>query len=632
MLNVPTPATGLSLSVNLLCSTAVTIAALLFIGSNTGCSNEAAPGKQDEAPRKLAESTLPVAQQFRQFLEDNYAQDMEQQPRTASRRGVDTDNRRWNSYSEAYLDRRRQQWEDRLSTLQTFDPAQLNESDALSWKLYKLDLEARIARDEFRHHNYILSHYSGVHTRVPTFLANYHSVDSAADAEDYIARLKDVPRLFGEVIEQLKIRSEAGIFLPRWSYTLALESIDKVLQGEPFSDGPPSTIWQDFTEKLDALVLDTSDHARLEGEAKAALLNEVGPAYERLTAALIQQAQFAPAGAGALRHPNGRAFYQERLHYYTTTDLNADEIHALGRQEVARIHDEMRDLLEEIEFEGSLKDFMDFIRNDPQFYLDNTDADRARYMAKATAYIDAMREALPTAFGTLPTSPLVIRPVESYRENSAASAFYQSPRRDGSRPGIYYINLLDIRTQPLYRIESLAYHEALPGHHMQRSLMVELADLPDFQRHVSFTAFTEGWALYAEQLGKEMGFFTDPYSDFGRLSMELWRAVRLVVDTGLHHKGWTMEQAVDYHVDNTPYARVTARKAMERYAARPGQATAYMIGKLKILEIRAAARAALGERFDIRDFHDQVLKDGTLPLAVLEAKMQRWVDEIKART
>jgi uncharacterized protein (DUF885 family) len=586
------------------------------------------------APAQAERATVDkaaLAAEFHRFLADNYAQDMAQQPRTASRRGVDTDNRRWNQYSETYFEQRRRQWEQRLAALDNFDPAYLSPADALSWKLYRLELERSIAADAFRHHNYVISHYSGAHVRVPTFLANYHTVGSVADAEDYIARLKDVPRLFGEVIEQIDIRTRKGIFLPDWSYALALESIEKALRGEPFSDGPASALWQDFSGKLEALSLATPDRARLEGEARSALLEQVQPAYMRLSAALREQAALASAAAGAWKHPDGKAFYAERLAYYTTTDLSADEIHELGLEEVARVQQEMRAIMTQVDFDGSLQEFMEFVRTDSRFYLDNTEAGRARYLEEARAYIDAMRAALPTAFGILPRAPLVVKRVEPYRENSSASAFYQTPPEDGSQPGIYYVNLLDVRSQPLYRMESLAYHEGVPGHHMQRSITVELEDLPAFQRYASFTAYTEGWALYAEQLGKEMGFYTDPYSDFGRLSMELWRAVRLVVDTGLHHKGWTMEQAVDYHVQNTPYARITARKAMERYAVRPGQATAYMIGKLKILELREAAKARLGERFDIRAFHDEVLKDGPVSLAILEDKIQRWVAALENR-
>jgi uncharacterized protein (DUF885 family) len=265
------------------------------------------------------------------------------------------------------------------------------------------------------------------------------------------------------------------------------------------------------------------------------------------------------------------------------------------------------------------------MREDEQFYYPNTDAGRQAYLADARAAIDAMRERLPEYFGLLPEAELVVKRVEAFRERSAGKAFYQAPPKDGSRPGIYYANLYNMADMPRYQLEALAFHEGLPGHHMQRAITVALDDIPEFQKYASFTAFTEGWGLYTEELAKEMGFYEDPYSDFGRLAMELWRACRLVVDTGIHSKRWTREEAIEYLIENTPNSLGDATKAIERYIAMPGQATAYLIGKLRIMELREEARAALGEGFDIRDFHDEVLKDGPVPLSLLEQKVDGMV-------
>ena len=302
-------------------------------------------------------------------------------------------------------------------------------------------------------------------------------------------------------------------------------------------------------------------------------------------------------------------------------------MHQIGVQNVERIHAQMREIMAQVNFEGTLSEFFTFMRTDSQFYYPDSDQGRADYMADAKAYIDKMEAKIPEYFGLTPKAPMVVKRVETFREQSAGKAFYQSPAVDGSRPGIYYANLFDMMAMPTYQMEALAYHEGIPGHHMQRAITQELEGIPDFQKYASFTAYTEGWGLYTEELGKDMGFYADPYSDFGRLAMELWRACRLVVDTGLHAKQWSREKAIDYLVENTPNAKYDAVKAIERYIAMPGQATAYMIGKLKIMELRDKARNALGEDFDIRSFHDEVLKDGPVPLSLLEAKIDTWIQQ-----
>jgi uncharacterized protein (DUF885 family) len=395
--------------------------------------------------------------------------------------------------------------------------------------------------------------------------------------------------------------------------------------GAPFDAGDDSPVWADFQAKVAALELSREERQLLLDQARAALLEDFQPAYLRLVNALEQQAALAPAEDGVWKHPDGDAFYRERLAYYTTTELTPDQVHDIGLREVARIHEEMRGIMRRVGYEGSLRDFMKFMRDDARFYYSNDDAGRERYLREATVYIDAMRERLPDYFGLLPKAGIVVKRVEPFRERTAGKAFYQTPPQDGSRPGIYYANLYDMKSMPTYQMEALAYHEGIPGHHMQRAISVELQGIPEFQKYATFTAYTEGWGLYTEQLAREMGFYEDPYADFGRLAMELWRAARLVVDTGLHYKRWTREEAIRYLMENTPNAEYDCTKAIERYAAMPGQATAYMIGKLKILELREAAREALGERFDIRGFHDEILKDGPVPLSILEKKIDRWV-------
>lgn len=605
----------------------------------SACSKEAEQPQQQQpvsestpvAALEPAVDSAEVAEAFRAFLAENYAVDMARSPLTASYRGIKINNDKWDSAAEASQQESRKILEQRLKDLARFDRAALSESEQLSYDLYKLDLERQIASDEFRHHKFVIHQFRGPHTMVASSLINIHRVGSVKDAQDYIARLNNVSTLFAEVIEQLEIRESKNLLLADWQYPQMLQSSKNIISGAPFDDsGEDSTIWDDFQSKVAALDVSDSEREQLLSDARKALVNVVKPAYEQLIAALEQQAEKASGDDGVWKFEDGEAFYAERLNWFTTTDLSADEIHDIGLQEVARIHEEMKSIKQQVGFEGSLSDFFVFMREDPRFYYPTTDEGREQYLAEATALIEIMRERLPEQFGVLPKAELIVKRVEPFREQSAGKAFYQGPPPDGSRPGIYYANLYNMADMPKYQMEALAYHEGVPGHHMQRAISVELDGIPEFQKYASFTAYTEGWGLYTEQLPKEMGFYEDPYSDFGRLAMELWRACRLVVDTGIHSKRWTREEAIDYLVENTPNSFGDSTKAIERYIAMPGQATAYLIGKLKIVELREKAREAMGERFDIRQFHDEVLKDGPVPLSVLEQKIDAMIKAASA--
>jgi len=346
-----------------------------------------------------------------------------------------------------------------------------------------------------------------------------------------------------------------------------------------------------------------------------------------LEKALRAQSETAGTDDGVWRLPDGEAYYKYRLKSITTTDMTATQIHDLGLSEVARIHDEMRGIMKSVGFEGNLQDFFAYMRDDPdgKFHYPDTEEGRAAYLSEATALIETMKGDLDDVFIKKPKADLIVKAVEPFREKTAGKAFYSRPAPDGSRPGIYYANLYSMKDMPIYQMEALAYHEGIPGHHMQLAISQELTGIPKFRKFGGYTAYTEGWGLYSEFLPKEMGYYTDPYSDFGRLAMELWRAARLVVDTGLHDKKWTREEAIKYLVDNTPNAENDCRKAIERYIVMPGQATAYKIGMIKILELREDAKAKLGDKFDIREFHDVVLAVGPVPLGVLETRVNNWV-------
>ncbi|MBT1449911.1 DUF885 family protein [Glaciecola sp. XM2] len=600
----------------------------LFVGlALFACSP--APKKGDGASESEASGTSLVqteAQRLAQFFADSYQRDLELSPMRQSRLGLKWDYDKWDDASPEALQANRELLEQRLAQSNTFDIAQLNEQEQSSLRLYQEDITRKLANDEFRFHSYILNQFRGPHTSVPSFLINIHKVSSVEDAQAYIARLNGVKPYFDQIIEQLKLREEAGIFPPRWAYDQMIQASANVINGNPFSEGrEDSTIYADFVSKLDALGLSNSEKGGLLADARQALTQSVLPAYRALMTELARQQELSPPGDGVWRLPNGDKWYENRLSWYTTTDLTAQQVHDLGLEHVQRIHGLMRDIMTQVNFEGDLQAFFKFMREDPQFYYENTEEGRQRYLTEAKAYIDVMEEKLPEYFGLVPKADMIVKRVEPFREQSAGKAFYQSPARDGSRPGTYFANLFDMNSMPIYQMEALAYHEGIPGHHMQRAIAQELEGIPEFQKYVSFTVYTEGWGLYTETLAKDMGFYADPYSDFGRLAMELWRACRLVVDTGLHSMQWSRQEAIDYLIANTPNPQNDAVKAIERYIALPGQATAYTIGKLKILELRAQAKEALGDNFSYAGFHDEVLKHGPLPLNMLEEKIDAWV-------
>ena len=559
------------------------------------------------------------------FFQQTFEEDLARWPMLQSTLGIKTDYGKWDNLSDAYAQEEHRLTLARLETLRSFDRDALDDSARLSYRIFEILAERDIAMFQFRFHRYQIDQMRGWQSRIPSFLINIHRVTSRADAEAYVERLDGVRPLMDQLIEQIRVREDKGVMPPKFVFPLVLGASRNVLTGAPFDDsGRDSTLYADFKAKVAALDLPQADKDALVAEAAAALNRSVKPAYQALIAELERQATVATTDDGAWNLPDGAAYYQLELESYTTTDLTATEIHDIGLANVSRIHDEMRDIMARVGFAGSLQDFFVFMRDDDRFYYPNTEEGKAAYLADARQMIERMEAKLPEYFGLLPKAGLDVKAVEPFRERSAGKAFYQIPALDGSRPGTYYANLYNMRDMPTYQMEALAYHEAVPGHHMQFAIAQELEGLPRFQMLARFTAYSEGWGLYSEYLPKEMGFYEDPYSDFGRLAMELWRACRLVVDTGLHHKRWTREQAIQYLRDNTPNPEGDIVKAIERYIVMPGQATAYLIGKQKILELRAEAKAELGEAFDIREFHDVVLKEGAVPLSVLADNVKAW--------
>lgn len=605
--------------------------AIALLGSTAlvGVTGPSFADQPEAAAQEQSEQT--ESQRLYAWFDQVFNEDLEDSPLTLTFFGRKERNDEIDDFSDAQAQKDHQKDLDRLAYLKTFDYGALDDPAKLSFRLFEIQTERSIEGFPYRFHNYPINQFFGWHTQFPVFMANFHSVDDAADAEAFISRLNQTERVFGQIIDGLQTRQDLGIMPPKWVYPFVDEAIGNVLTGAPFDDtGEDSVILAGFKMKLEGLDIPEEEKAALIARAEEALLVQVKPAYEKLGAFMAAQEELAGTDDGVWRLPDGEANYNRLLKTYTTTDLTAEEIHQIGLENVDRIHNEMREIMKKVGFEGTLQDFFEFMRADPQFYYPNTDEGREAYLAKATEVVERMKAAIPDYFGILPKADMIVKRVEPFREKSAGKAFYNRPSQDGSRPGIYYANLADMADMPTYQMEALAFHEGIPGHHMQIAISIELEGIPEFQKQSGFTAYTEGWGLYAERLGKDMGFYEDPYSDFGRLAMELWRAVRLVVDTGIHYKHWTREETVEYMLENTPNPEGDIRAAVNRYIIIPGQATAYMIGKIKILELREWAKAELGDKFDIKGFHDEVLRRGAVPLNILEENIHAWVDNVKA--
>ncbi len=508
-----------------------------------------------------------------------------------------------------------------------FDRASLRPEDQLSYDLLVYRNARSASIFDYRQNAYVFDQMNGAQADIPAFLINIHRVDNEQDARDYVSRIRATGTYIDQAVAEALEREMMGVLPPKWVFPQVIEQSKNIVSGAPFDDGPDNDVFADFKAKVAKLSIPQASKNTLVADASTALTRSMGPAHRRLIATLTAQSARAGTDDGIWRFPQGAAQYQALLKYYTTTDLDGDQVHDLGLAQVARIHGEMSAIKDQVGFNGSLNVFFAHIRDGKQYYYPNTAAGKQRYIdesIKAQALVAAV---LPRYFGRLPKTALLIKAVEPFREKSAGKAFYQDPPPDGSRPGTYYVNLYDMNNMPSTEVEALYCHEGLPGHHLQGALLSELGEgeVPPFRQFSGYTATDEGWGLYAEKLCKEMGLYTDPYRDFGRLQLELHRAIRLVVDSGLHHKRWSRETANKYVEDNSADAKGGIVKAIERYIVYPGQATAYMVGKLKIEELRARAKAALGAKYDDRGFHDTVLLAGSMPLGMLEKRIDGWI-------
>jgi uncharacterized protein (DUF885 family) len=620
---------------------------LALLIATAGCATHeetAAPaaGTEAAAVEAVASPAAPSAEdiaaesaRLNEWFDQKFAETVTRSPITQTYLGIKDNYGEWDDVSDANaLKELEIQRADVAEMESSFDPDLLDHQAKISWRIAKMNLKQAEEDYKYLHHGYVFDQMNGVQAEIPAFLINQHQITSKSDAEAYISRLNGVPAYMEQNLENARIALADGVQPPAFVYKYVLSDAQGVITGAPFDDsGEDSPLMGDFRKKVTGLVdagtISQEEADELLDQATDALTNSVGPAYEAAIAELGEQAKTASTDDGAWKLPDGDAYYASRLANYTTTDMTAEEIHNLGLAEVARIQDEMRGIMKQVGFEGTLKEFFDFTRTDPQFFKPNTPEGKAEYLDEATTWIDQMREDLPTVFNTFPKADMIVKAVEPFREKSAGKAFYSRPAPDGSRPGTYYANLYRMQDMPTYQMQALAFHEGIPGHHMQIAIAQELTGVPKFRKYGGFTAFVEGWGLYSEYLPKEMGYYSDPYDDFGRLAMEIWRAARLVVDTGIHDQHWTREQAIQYLMDNTPNPEGDCRKAIERYIVMPGQATAYKIGMNKIIELREKAKAELGDKFDIREFHDVVLKDGAVPLNILEENVDKWIADTK---
>lgn len=580
------------------------------------------------APSFLAAAETTESQRFEAFLDSVYQADLASSPQQATEAGSKLGYDRWDDRSEAALARDAARIRANIRAAKKFDLAKLDPANQLQYRVFLDEQQLLLERYRWRDHFYALNQIVGLHLDIPDTLTGAQPLDDEADALAYVRRISASRTALHQLVEHLRGQAKHGFFMPKPVYPLLIEGARNVISGAPHEAGADSQIFADFKRRVAQIDLSAARKAELIEAARRALRDDLQPAYVELLAALQEQGARTPITGGVWQLPDGAAFYQFLVRQFTTTHMTPADIHALGLQQVEDVHTRIGAVMRTLGFAGSVREFMAKTKSDPRFYLPNTDAGRAEFLDRARKIATTMEAHIPEAFVARAPLPLEVRRAESYKEASAPGGFYDPGTDDGRRPGIVYLNLADMRQQPLYELEDLLYHEGVPGHHMQMSTIQTDSRIPRMRKVNEWwqdTAFVEGWGLYAERLGKDMGFYQDPYADLGRLTGELWRACRLVVDSGLHYKHWTREEAIRYLQDNSAAPDGTIVREVDRYIAVPGQATAFTVGMLKFVSERERARQALGARFDLREYHRVVLESGYLPLWALEDRVSAWI-------
>ena len=582
-----------------------------------------------EAPEQVVDQT----EELNKWFDDKYEELLQMSPLGLTAQGRKDQYDKIDDLSKEAEDRRLAWYTKSTDELkEKFEYDSLDEKDQTSYDLWVYQYETLKEGFAFRDMDYVFDQMRGMHTRLPSYLINFHKVDSLADMNAYVSRIQETGRAINQLVERAKDQAALGILPPKFTFETVIKQTKSLVDGKPFSASDKNApLLNDMNAKIEALLaadkITSAQAVALKEKSVKALKDYFKPAYDNLLAWLeseIDNAEATPTGVS--RHPNGKNFYNYRLKVFTTTGITADEIHEIGLKEVARIKEEMMAIKEKVGFDGDLNAFFNYVNTDQQFFFPNTDEGRQAYLDGSTAYLDALTKKLPDYFGILPKAKLEVKRVEAFREQDGAPQHYSAGTPDGSRSGTYYVHLSDMNAMPKSTMEGVAYHEGNPGHHMQISIAQELASVPKFRTQAGFSVYSEGWGLYSEALAKEMGGYQNPYYDFGRLVNEIWRAIRLVVDTGLHAKGWTEADAIKYFTENSSISQGAIKAEVQRYMVMPGQATSYKIGMLKIQELRKKAEAELGAQFDIKGFHDTVLGGGAMPLELLERRVNAWIN------
>ncbi len=612
-----------------------TLTALSLITLLAGCNNpvEQRPTlEQNKATNELAPETLKskqalkaqkAAEQLNALFDKAFKDKLETSPVSATYIGLSEYNDKFSKpISKASIKDQLDREKAYLKTLEQIDRSLLSGQDVLSYDIFKRETKLAIKGYEFNSHYLPLNQMYGVHNSFAGLGSGQSAqpFNTVKDYQNFIKRAHGFAKYMDSIIVAMREGVANGYVLP----TALIEKVIPQLEPHIVDDASQSIFYGPVAKLADNQEISDSDKAIIKGEYITLINDTLTPAYAKLHKFIKEE--YLPNGrasVGLSELPNGKAWYDYQIERNTTLELSAKEIHEFGLAEVARILGEMKKVKQEVKFDGNLTAFFEFLRTDPQFYWETEEEVIAAY-TDIKHKIDAR---LPQLFEVFPKTNYQVKAVEPYRAASSAGASYQSGSPDGSRPGIFYINTYNLKAQPKFTLETLSIHEASPGHHFQISIQQEVQGLPKFRQFGGYTVFAEGWALYAESLGKEMGLFTDPYQWYGRLSDEQLRAMRLVVDTGLHAFGWTREQAIQYMVDNSSLALTDITSEVERYIGIPGQALSYKVGQRAIREMRTKAEQQLGEKFDVRKFHTQVLIDGALPMPILSDKIQRWANE-----
>ena len=563
----------------------------------------------------------PDSVRLHQLFAQNWEYTMHQYPEFATAVGYPGQNARWTDYSLAAIARRKQELNDPLTALRAIDRAKLSASDQLNYDLFRRDATDALDQSRFPAEFMPVNQLGGVQQDVPATIAQMPA-GTVQEYEDIIARLRAVPVLVNQTITLLERGLATGVTPPQITLRDVPAQAQSLVVADPLTS-PMLAAFLHFPAEIAG-----ADQQRLRTAAVAAYRDSVAPAFQKLSTFL--RAKYVPGARqtiGMRDLPNGLDWYRVRARTTTTTDLTPEQIHAIGLAEVKRIRGQMDSLIAATGFKGAFADFVRFLRTDPRFFF-TTPEDLLRASRDLTKRIDPELERL---FGTLPRLTYGVSPVPSYAERSQTTAYYQPGSPLAHRAGTYFVNTYNLPARPRWEMEALTLHEAVPGHHLQIALAQELEGVPEFRRFGGYTAFVEGWGLYSESLGGELGLYTDPYNKFGQLTYEMWRAIRLVIDTGIHTMGWSREQAIDYFKANAAKTEHDITVEVDRYIVWPGQALAYKIGELKIKELRAYSAATLGSKFDVRAFHDRVLGAGALPLDVLDARIHAWVAAVQAR-